>query len=107
MGEIALVHYDAEENTFDTGYSIGRAFRRQGFMKEALAAVTDFALGTLGADAVYALILADNLPSRRCALSAGYVFVRTIPDFRDDVYEGPIDRYECTKARSGSKTAER
>ena len=43
MGEIALVHYNETNNEIELGYHIGKAFRGQGYMQEALDAILKFA----------------------------------------------------------------
>lgn len=97
MGEIALVHYDEKNNSFETGYHLGKIFRGNGYMQEALAAVIEFAFEKLNINSFYALILKDNISSQKCVTHIGLTYSNTIDDYKDDVYEGPIDKYEITK----------
>ena len=97
MGEIALVQYNEEYNAIQLGYHLGKAFRGQGYMREALNEILRFAFEDLGVDQVYALILNDNVNSLKVAKSGNLEYTRTIDNYKDDVYEGPIDKYKITK----------
>ena len=97
MGEIALVQYNEEYNAIQLGYHLGKAFRGHGYMKEALNEILRFAFEELDIDQVYALILNDNTNSQKVAKSGNLEYSRTIDNYKDDVYEGPIDKYKITK----------
>ena len=99
MGEIALVQYNEEYNAIQLGYHLGKKFRGKGYMQEALTNILGFAFKELGIDQVYALILNDNTSSQKVALSNNLEYSRTIEDYKDDVYEGPIDKYKITKEK--------
>ncbi len=97
MGEIALVHYNEDNNEIELGYHLGKVFRGQGYMHEALNTILRFAFEKLDLDQVYALILSDNSSSQKVAESNNLEFSETIEGYSDSVYKGPIDKYAITK----------
>ena len=99
MGEIALVHYNETTNEIELGYHIGKVFRGCGYMQEALNRILKFAFEELGLDSVYALILNDNDSSQKVVKSNNLEYSETIMDYKDDVYEGPIDKYSINKEK--------
>lgn len=99
MGEIVLVHYNPEYNSLELGYHLGKVFRGNGYMQEALARILKFAFEELDVNQVYALILNDNLDSQKVAKSNNMEYSRTIQDYKDPVYEGAIDKYKITKEK--------
>ncbi len=99
MGEIVLVHYNPEYNSLELGYHLGKAFRGNGYMQEALARILKFAFEELDVDQVYALILKDNSSSQKVAKSNNLEYTTTIENYKDDVYEGPIDKYGITREK--------
>ena len=94
MGEIALVHYNETNNDIELGYHLGKAFRGNGYMQEALNEILRFAFEDLGVDQVYALILNDNISSQKVVKSGNLEYSRTIEDY--DIYEDPLDQYIIT-----------
>ena len=68
-------------------------------MTVAIRAISTFVFKELQCDSLYALILKDNISSRKCVLKNNFIYTKTIPDYKDDVYEGLIDKYEITKDR--------
>ena len=99
MGEIALVHYNETTNEIELGYHIGKAFRGCGYMQEALNRILKFAFEELGLDSVYALILNNNDSSQKVVKSNNLEYSETIMNYKDDVYEGPIDKYSINKEK--------
>lgn len=99
MGEIALVHFNEKDNSIELGYNLGKAFRGHGYMQEALSTILKFAFEELDLNEVYALILNDNNSSQKVVQSNNLEYSKTIQDYKDDVYEGPIDKYEITKEK--------
>ena len=97
MGEIALVHYNAEDNCIETGYHLGKAFRGKGYMQEALSEILRFAFENLNLDQVYALILNDNYSSQKVVKSNNLEYSGIIEDFTDEGES--IDKYSMTKDR--------
>jgi ribosomal-protein-alanine N-acetyltransferase len=57
-----------------TGYWIGEPFARQGFMREAVAAVVRHAFGPLDLSRVEAGCLPENAPSRKLLESCGFKY---------------------------------
>lgn len=97
MGEIALVDYSEQDNSIQLGYHLGKAFRGKGYMQEALSGILKFAFEDLNLDEVYALILKNNVGSQKVVKSNNLEYSGTIENYKDEVYEGPIDKYKITK----------
>lgn len=57
-----------------TGYWIGQPFARQGYMREAVTAVVDYAFATLDISRIEAGCLPENTPSRRLLEGCGYKY---------------------------------
>lgn len=57
-----------------TGYWIGAAFARQGYMREAIAAMVHYAFTTLDLSRIEAGCLPENTPSRRLLENCGYKY---------------------------------
>ncbi len=57
-----------------TGYWIGQAYARHGYMKEAIEAVVHYAFRTLEISRVEAGCLPENTPSRRLLEQCGYKY---------------------------------
>ena len=97
MGEIALVQYDEKYNAIHLGYYLGKAFRGNGYMQEAIDIVLKFVFEELTVEQVYALILNDNISSQKVVLSNNLEYSRTIDNYKDEVYVGSIDKYKITR----------
>ena len=75
LGAITLDHIrrgPAQAGT--TGYWIGQPFARQGYMREAIAAVVHHAFSTLDLSRIEAGCLPENTPSRRLLEQCGYKY---------------------------------
>ncbi len=57
-----------------TGYWIGAAYARQGYMREAIAAMVHYAFTTLDLSRIEAGCLPENAPSRRLLETCGYKY---------------------------------
>ena len=57
-----------------TGYWIGEPFARAGYMREAIAAVINYAFQTLDLSRIEAGCLPENTPSRRLLETCGYKY---------------------------------
>ncbi len=57
-----------------TGYWIGAPFARQGYMREAIAAIVHYAFATLDLSRIEAGCLPENTPSRRLLEQCGYKY---------------------------------
>jgi RimJ/RimL family protein N-acetyltransferase len=71
----------------ELGYSIFPAYRRQGYAREAVAGMMDWATHEHGVDQFVLCISPDNAPSRRIAQHFGFQQVGTVMDEED----GPED----------------
>ena len=69
MGEITLVQYNEKYNAIQLGYHLGKIFRGNGYMQEALDEILRFTFEDLDINQVYALILNDNTSSQKDLLS--------------------------------------
>ncbi|NBD29975.1 MAG: GNAT family N-acetyltransferase [Alphaproteobacteria bacterium] len=75
LGAITLDHIrrgPAQAGT--TGYWIGEAFARQGYMREAIEALVHYAFTTLDLSRIEAGCLPENTASRRLLESCGYKY---------------------------------
>ncbi len=75
LGAITLDHIrrgPAQAGT--TGYWIGETFARQGYMREAIAAVVHYAFTALDLSRIEAGCLPENTPSRALLESCGYKY---------------------------------
>lgn len=73
LGGISLTHVRrGVAQTASLGYWIGEPFARQGFMKEAVFAILQFAFGSIGLHRVEAACLPSNEASRRLLETAGF-----------------------------------
>lgn len=71
MGEIGLVLYNKKYNAIQIGYHLGKIFRVNGYMQEVLKTV----------------------------LSNDFEYSRTLNNYRDEIYEGTIDKYKITRQK--------
>jgi RimJ/RimL family protein N-acetyltransferase len=71
IGEIGFVGRPAQRNVM-IGYAIVPSARRQGYAREAIVALTEWALADAEVDEVRAQTLPDNEPSIRALLGAGF-----------------------------------
>lgn len=62
--------------TGEIGYWLGLPFWGRGYASEAVAAVTEFGLGTLGLDAIEAVVFKENRNSKRVLERCGYRIAR-------------------------------
>jgi RimJ/RimL family protein N-acetyltransferase len=96
VGDVGLSASRDEPGVLEIGYTIDPAFQGRGYGTEAVAALIDFALGTLGADVIRAYASARNLPSIRVAEKAGLRLVERFQRRHDgDVWWGV--RYELRR----------
>jgi len=75
LGAITLDHIrrgPAQAGT--TGYWIGEAFSRQGYMRETIEAVVHYAFNTLDLSRIEAGCLPENAPSRALLEKCGYKY---------------------------------
>jgi RimJ/RimL family protein N-acetyltransferase len=74
VGGIGLVlQTDVERVSAEVGYWLGEALWGRGIVTEALRAITEYGIGTLGLTRIFALPFAHNTASCRVLEKAGYV----------------------------------
>lgn len=88
VGCSGLHHINWSAKTFEIGYWMRTAYQGQGFMMEAVAAITQFAFGALGARRIQIRCDSDNVRSRNIPQRLGFE------------YEG-LRRKDDLKPRSG------
>lgn len=75
LGAITLDHIKrGPAQSGITGYWIGEAFQRQGYMREAILALVHYAFTTLDLSRIEAGCLPENNPSRSLLESCGYKY---------------------------------
>ncbi len=72
VGGFGLHRVDPEHSSAEVGYWIGRPFRRQGYGREALEAVTRLAFRRLGLYRLEARVFPGNAASSALLLAAGF-----------------------------------
>ena len=93
VGDVGISPAEGEPGVIKVGYTISPDVQGRGYATEAVQALVDYALHTLGAEVVRAYADADNTPSIRVAEKVG---MRLIERFEhregDEVWHGV--RYE-------------
>jgi aminoglycoside 6'-N-acetyltransferase len=83
VGDVGCSPADGEPGVLKLGYTIAPAAQGHGYATEAIAALVDYAFGTLGADLVRAYASADNLASIRVAEKVGLQLIERF-EHRED-----------------------
>ena len=83
IGIIGYVNFKPEHFRAEVGYSLSKAFHRQGIMHEALACVLKYGFESLNLHSVEAITDADNIASGSLLLKTGF---RREAYFREDFY---------------------
>lgn len=78
VGGSGLHPRDWDVPSFEIGYWCRRRFQGQGYISEAVHAITRFGFETMGANRIQIRRDADNLRSRRVAERAGYALEATL-----------------------------
>lgn len=80
MGCIGIhdFNYKGEKNSFNIGYWIGTDYSGNGYMLEALRALSNYSFEKLGAKKLYITNDSENLPSNKLAKNAGFALIETI-----------------------------
>lgn len=63
IGMAGFVNISHEHKRAEIGYSLNRAYYRQGFMQEALLALIDFGFNQFNLHSIFAIVDEQNLPS--------------------------------------------
>src|SRR5216117_345879 len=101
VGDVGLSPADGEPGVIKVGYTIDPRFQSRGYATEAIAALVEYAFGTLGAGVVRAYAGAENIPSIRVMEKVG---MRLIERFHgsdgEETWTGV--RYEVTRDERGT-----
>jgi len=73
IGTVLLFKFDAGSARLELGYALGRAHWRQGYAKEALAAVCEHAFSAMGIRRIEAEVHPDNVASNALLRTLGFV----------------------------------
>jgi RimJ/RimL family protein N-acetyltransferase len=93
VGDVGISPADGEPGVIKVGYTISPVVQGRGYATEAVQALVDYALGTLGAEVVRAYADADNAPSIRVAEKVGMRLIERFEHHEgDEVWFGV--RYE-------------
>jgi aminoglycoside 6'-N-acetyltransferase len=84
MGDVGLSPAEGEPGVIKVGYTISPAFQGHGYATEAVGALVEYALDTLGAEVVRAYAGADNTPSIRVAEKVGMRLIETFEHADED-----------------------
>lgn len=85
IGSAGLHEIDWSIPKFEIGYWVGRRHEGNGYATEAVRAIADFAIRTLGANRLEIRTDSRNLPSRRVAEKAGFELQTTLQNAARDV----------------------
>lgn len=80
IGTVSIWNLDSELNKAELGYGIFPAFRRRGYMAEALGAVVEFAIKNMHLDLVEAYTSHNKKPSIEFLQSMNFEYIETIED---------------------------
>lgn len=101
VGDVGMSPAEDEPGVMKIGYTMSPVHQGRGYATEAIGALVEYVLRTLGADVVRAYASADNVPSIRVAEKVG---MRLIEKFEhregDEVWFGV--RYERRRAETPS-----
>ena len=81
LGMIGYVHIKPEHYRAEVGYSLSRAYHRQGIMREALLRVIDYGFDAMKLHTIEAIVDADNEASAALLSDVGF---RQEAHFRED-----------------------
>ncbi|MEI7742217.1 MAG: GNAT family N-acetyltransferase [Chloroflexota bacterium] len=85
---------DEPEACAEIGYDLAPEWWGRGIMTEALAAITEYAFGTLGLSRLYAMVLDGNGRSCRTLERAGFRHTALLPAHGEDEHGVPRDEHQ-------------
>lgn len=85
IGTVSIWNLNDEDNKAEVGYGIFPAYRRQGYMREALQLTLDYGFKKMQLTTLEAYTSHLNQPSKALLESCGFVYVKHI---EDDVFGG-------------------
>ena len=98
IGVAGFHHYDWKKGTIETGYWIRTSKSNQGFMREAIAAHTDYAFNTLNIKKITITCDPDNVRSRNIPEKLGYTLETVLLNDRRKPDTGkPANTFVFTK----------
>jgi RimJ/RimL family protein N-acetyltransferase len=78
VGDVGMSPADGEPGVMKIGYTVSPSYQGRGYATEAVGALVEYILGTLGADVVRAYASASNAPSIAVAEHVGMKLVERI-----------------------------
>lgn len=85
VGIVDITNFDAKNCRAEVGIVIACEYRQQGFAKQALAKITEYALQVLHLHQLYAIIDSDNETSLKLFEKAGFSYICQLNDW---LYDG-------------------
>jgi RimJ/RimL family protein N-acetyltransferase len=96
VGDVGMSPAEGESGVMKVGYTIAPEQQGRGYASEAVGALVEYVLGTLGAEVARAYASADNIPSIRVAEKVGMRLIEKLEHRRgEDVWVGV--RYERSR----------
>ncbi|MCH4886077.1 GNAT family N-acetyltransferase [Acidaminobacter sp. JC074] len=80
IGTVSIWNLNHEENKAEVGYGIFPAYRRHGYMKEALLRVIDYAFDVMELDLIEAYTSPVNIPSTKFLEDCNFDYIKSEPD---------------------------
>lgn len=100
VGSSGLHRMDWGVPRFEIGYWIRKKYLNQGFAKEAVTAIADFAFSQLEAARVEILVASHNTASQKVALSSGFHLEAILKNFEVSLMDEKIvDRHVYARLR--------
>jgi RimJ/RimL family protein N-acetyltransferase len=100
IGSSGLHRGDWEVPRFEIGYWIRKKYLNQGFAKEAVTAVTEFAFTELKARRLEIHVSSHNKASSKVALASGYDLEATLKNYELSLIDGSVvDKLVYAKVR--------
>ena len=81
VGAVDIFDFSPADRRAEMGITIDATYRKQGFAKEALALMCEYADKMLGLHQVYAYIFEENMAARRLLATGGFKHIATLPDW--------------------------
>lgn len=91
IGLVILKNLDWDMKQGEFAYCIGKRFRGQGLMSEAIKATSEYAMDKLGLKTLQIISHKSNLGSVNVAESSGFKWKETLPEEFTPLNEAPLD----------------
>jgi ribosomal-protein-serine acetyltransferase len=100
VGSSGLHRADWDVPKFEIGYWIRKKYLNQGFAREAVTAIAEFAFSQLNAARLEILVASHNIASQKVALASGFHLEAILKNFEVSLINRKIvDRHVYTKLR--------